>query len=164
MTGKLTPLDFMHKKYMPYPFSTPVTTPPSIKFSEGEDQIRFIAMPDDEDLPKDDPTARPDELPILPLKNTVLFPGVVLPITVGRAASLKLLRDAYENGRVLGVCTQRDDDVEDPRPKTFLLSGCKRVFLKEYECPMESTTYFYKGVAALRLKNLLKQSPTLRQR
>jgi len=144
---------------MPYPFSTQTTAPSPIKFSEGEDQIRFIAMPDDEDLPKDDPTARPEELPILPLKNTVLFPGVVLPITVGRASSLKLLRDAYENGRMLGVCTQRDDDVENPKAKDLFPVGVQARILKRVRMPDGKYNILLQGRSRFEVKKITQKDP-----
>jgi len=56
----------------------------------------------------------PNELPILPLRNTVLFPGVVLPITVGRDKSIKAVNDAYKADKLVGVLAQKDSNVEDP--------------------------------------------------
>src|SRR6478609_11830863 len=56
----------------------------------------------------------PDSLPILPLRNTVLFPGVVIPITVGRDKSISLIKDAYKSKSPIGVATQLDANVEDP--------------------------------------------------
>ena len=55
----------------------------------------------------------PDELPLLPLRNTVLFPGVVLPITVGRDKSIKAVNDAYRADKLVGVVAQKDSEVED---------------------------------------------------
>src|SRR6056297_757803 len=59
----------------------------------------------------------PDNLLILPFKNTVLFPGVVVPITVGRDRSLAMVKEAYEDDKTIGVVTQKDEDNEDPNPK-----------------------------------------------
>src|ERR1700755_2674717 len=56
----------------------------------------------------------PEVLPILPLRNTVLFPGVVIPITVGRDKSIKLIRDANKGDRIIGVVAQQDVAIEDP--------------------------------------------------
>src|ERR1700761_1530190 len=56
----------------------------------------------------------PKELPVLPLRNTVLFPGVVLPITVGRDKSIKAVNDAYRSDKLVGVLAQKDSTVEDP--------------------------------------------------
>ncbi len=56
----------------------------------------------------------PKELPVLPLRNTVLFPGVVLPITVGRDKSIKAVNDAYKADKLIGVLAQKDSSIEDP--------------------------------------------------
>src|SRR5215475_3875104 len=56
----------------------------------------------------------PDEISLLPLRNTVLFPGVVLPITVGRDKSIKAVNDAYKSDRLIGVLAQKDSSIEDP--------------------------------------------------
>jgi ATP-dependent Lon protease len=58
----------------------------------------------------------PTDLPVLTLRNTVLFPGVVLPITVGRDASLKLVKDAYAGDRLVGVVAQKRAEIENPQP------------------------------------------------
>ena len=57
----------------------------------------------------------PEELPILPVRNTVLFPGVVIPITAGRDKSIKLLRDAYKANNLIGVVAQKEAEVDDPK-------------------------------------------------
>ena len=62
----------------------------------------------------------PDNLPILPLKNTVLFPGVVVPITVGRDQSLALVKEAYESTKTIGVVAQKDDQLKTLRKVTFI--------------------------------------------
>src|SRR5215813_6583365 len=56
----------------------------------------------------------PADLPLLPLRNTVLFPGVVLPITVGRDKSIKAVNDAYRGDKLIGVIAQKDSNIEDP--------------------------------------------------
>ena len=56
----------------------------------------------------------PDKLSILPLRNNVLFPGVVIPITLGRDKSIKLIQDAYKGNKIIGVVSQKDSSVEDP--------------------------------------------------
>ena len=61
----------------------------------------------------------PAELPLLPFRNTVLFPGVVLPITVGRDKSIKAVNDAYKADKLVGVVAQKDSNVEDPLSVTW---------------------------------------------
>src|SRR5450432_4730726 len=65
----------------------------------------------------------PKELPVLPLRNTVLFPGVVLPITVGRDKSIKAVNDAYKTDKLIGVLAQKDSGVEDPTMKELVDVG-----------------------------------------
>src|SRR5450432_1866866 len=65
----------------------------------------------------------PNEIPILPLRNTVLFPGVVLPITVGRDKSIKAVNDAYKTDKLIGVLAQKDSSVEDPSLKELVDVG-----------------------------------------
>ena len=79
-----------------------------------DEDAEFIPLlsPDDEEQINAEET--PDELPILPLRNTVLFPGVVIPITVGRDKSIKLIQEAYRGDKTLGVVSQKNDEVEDP--------------------------------------------------
>merc|ERR1711884_15507 len=79
-----------------------------------DDDAEFIPLlsPDDEQQINAEET--PNELRILPLRNTVSFPGVVLPITIGRDKSIKLIQDANKGDKTLGVVSQKNDDVEDP--------------------------------------------------
>src|SRR5438105_9121755 len=65
----------------------------------------------------------PTDIALLPLRNTVLFPGVVLPITVGRDKSIKAVNDAYKGNRLIGVVAQKDSNVEDPVAKDLEAIG-----------------------------------------
>ena len=75
------------------------------------DLLPIITAEDPDDVGKED---LPDELPILPVRNTVLFPGVVLPITVGRKKSMRLVKKAYRGDRIIGVVAQKNNTSEDP--------------------------------------------------
>src|SRR3978361_708014 len=77
----------------------------------------------------------PDELPILPLRNTVLFPGVVLPITVGRDKSIKAVNDAYKGDKLIGVVAQKDTAVEDPQGKDLEDIGTVAKIIKQIKMP-----------------------------
>src|SRR5574337_575015 len=80
-----------------------------------EDEIEFLPMiPMNEDNDPNDDQLIPNELPLLPLRNTVLFPGVVIPITVGRDKSIKAVNDAYKTDKLIGVIAQKDSNIEDP--------------------------------------------------
>ena len=80
----------------------------------GEDSEEFIPLltaEDEEDMNKE---SVPEILPLLPVRNTVLFPGVVLPITVGREKSIKLVKKAYRGDKTIGVVAQENSKLEDP--------------------------------------------------
>ena len=80
-----------------------------------EDEMEFMPIiPLNEDEAQADAVNIPDELPILPLRNTVLFPGVVIPITVGRDKSIKAVTDAYKHDKLVGVIAQKDSNIEEP--------------------------------------------------
>jgi len=77
-------------------------------------ETEFIPLLSSEDEEAMNAENVPDILPILPLKNTVLFPGVVIPITVGRDKSIKLIKDYYKGDRIIGTVAQKDSGIEDP--------------------------------------------------
>src|SRR5699024_9529280 len=81
-----------------------------------DDFEQAIPLMSEEEEKKLSETEVPDELPILPLKNTVLFPGVVVPITVGRDRSLQLVKEAHAGDKLIGVVAQKDEAVENPKP------------------------------------------------
>src|SRR6186997_473261 len=78
---------------------------------DSEELIQLINPEQDSDLKPED---LPAELPILPIKNTVLFPGVVIPITVTRQKSIRLIKKAYQGGRIIGVLAQKNKQTEEP--------------------------------------------------
>jgi ATP-dependent Lon protease len=94
-------------------------------FFRAEDDTDFMPIipinENDGEFEKD--TVIPATLPILPLRNTVLFPGVVLPITVGRDKSIKAVNEAYKSDKLVGVVAQKDASVEDPEPKDLCSIG-----------------------------------------
>ena len=79
---------------------------------ETESEFIPLISPEDEDRMNMEKV--PEELPILPLRNNVLFPGVVIPITLGRDKSIKLIQDAYKGNKIIGVVSQKDSSVEEP--------------------------------------------------
>src|SRR5690606_700703 len=82
----------------------------------------------------------PEVMPILPLRNTVLFPGVVIPITVGRDKSIKLIKDAYKGDRTIGVVAQKDMNVEDPTFDQLHKIGTVANLIKILQMPDGNTT------------------------
>src|SRR6266700_4246874 len=82
--------------------------------NEDSEFFPLMSSEDEEQMNKE---TLPEVLPILPLRNTVLFPGVVIPITVGRDKSIKLINDAYKGDKLIGVVAQKSETVEDPEPE-----------------------------------------------
>jgi ATP-dependent Lon protease len=82
----------------------------------GDDETDFMPIIPigDQENDADKNLVIPNEIPLLPLRNTVLFPGVVLPITVGRDKSIKAVNDAYKADKLIGVVAQKDSNIEDP--------------------------------------------------
>ena len=83
----------------------------SQEFDEDAELIPLMTTEDEEEINSE---TLPEDLPILPLKNTVLFPGVVIPITAGRDKSIKLINDANGSNKIVGCVSQKDDEVEEP--------------------------------------------------
>ena len=90
-------------------------------------------------------TEIPTEIPILPLRNTVLFPGVVLPITVGRDKSIKAVNDAYKTDKLIGVLAQKDSSVEDPGFSELVDVGTIAKIVKLIKMPDGGTTIIIQG-------------------
>ncbi|MBU7570409.1 MAG: LON peptidase substrate-binding domain-containing protein, partial [Flavobacterium sp.] len=84
------------------------------EFDNDSELIPLLTPEDEEEMNNEQ---LPDDLPILPLRNTVLFPGVVIPITAGRDKSIKLINDANAGGKVIGVVSQINEEDEDPSPE-----------------------------------------------
>jgi ATP-dependent Lon protease len=82
----------------------------------------------------------PNELPILPLRNTVLFPGVVLPITVGRDKSINAVTDVYKTDKLIGVIAQKDANIEEPQPHDLCRIGTVAKIVKLIKMPDGGTT------------------------
>ncbi len=101
----------------------------------------------------------PEELPILPLRNTVLFPGVVLPITVGRDKSIRLIRDYYNGNRRIGVVTQLDSSEEEPNFEDLYKVGTMAQILRTLQMPDGNTTVILQGKRNFRMNYLVSNEP-----
>jgi ATP-dependent Lon protease len=101
----------------------------------------------------------PDTLPILPLRNTVLFPGVVLPITVGRDKSIKAVNDAYKLDKLVGVLAQKDANIEEPDPKDLCKIGTVAKIVKLIKMPDGGTTIIIQGKKRFELEEMLSEDP-----
>lgn len=109
---------------------------------DERDFFPIIADGDDEEL---NSVHVPDILPILPLRNAVLFPGVVMPISVGRTKSLSLVRDAYSGKNMVGTVAQRNGQIEDPNLSDLFTVGTMAEILKILEMPDGTTTVILQG-------------------
>ena len=117
----------------------------SLSLQGMEDDTEFIPLmtsEDEEEIAKED---IPQELPILPLRNTVLFPGVVIPITAGRDKSIKLLNEAYNNKQAIGVVAQKDSSVENPSLEDINTTGTVAKILRVLKMPDGNTTVIIQG-------------------
>lgn len=103
----------------------------------------------------------PEILPILPLRNTVLFPGVVIPITVGRDKSIKLVKEAYKGTRTIGVVAQQDMNVEDPTFEQLHKIGTVANIIKILQMPDGNTTVIIQGKQRFRLTEAVQTEPYL---
>jgi ATP-dependent Lon protease len=124
----------------------------------GGDTEFFPLMSGQEDFNFDEKEV-PASLPILPLRNTVLFPGVLIPITVGREKSLKLINDAYAGDKLIGVVAQKDADIEDPDFNGLYRIGVMAQILKVLKMPDETTTVIIQGQNRIELKKELQNEP-----
>ena len=103
-----------------------------------------------------------DILPVLPLRNMVLFPGVFLPITVGRKASLKLVREAEKKHKDIAVICQRSAHTEDPKLEDLHNVGTVGRIVRVLEMPDQTTTVILQGMKRLRLKDIVDTHPYLK--
>ena len=104
----------------------------------------------------------PEDLAILPLRNAVLFPGVVFPITVGRDKSIKLVKEAYRKEKVIGVIAQRDPNIEDPTATDLHEVGTVAQILKTLQMPDGNTTVIIQGKKRFRLLEITREEPYFR--
>ncbi|PKO95872.1 MAG: endopeptidase La [Bacteroidetes bacterium HGW-Bacteroidetes-7] len=101
----------------------------------------------------------PDTLPIIALRNAVLFPETIIPITVGREKSIKLVREAYKGNKILGAVTQKDAKLEDPRPQDLYDIGTLAKIIKIIEMPDGGLTIILQGMKRFHIMDLISTNP-----
>jgi ATP-dependent Lon protease len=104
----------------------------------------------------------PTDIPILALRNNVLFPGVVIPITVGRDKSIKLVQHANENDKIVGVVSQKNQEIEEPEFKDLHKVGTLAQIVRMLKMPDGSTTVIIQGKRRFQLEDLVQEEPFLR--
>src|SRR5437588_12084854 len=110
----------------------------------------------------DRPLSIPSELPILPLRDTVLFPNSFMPLAVARESSVRLIDDAIANGKLIAVFTQRDATVEEPQQSDLFLVGTATHIHKMFKLPDGSLRLIVQGLARLKLDKVIATQPYLR--
>ena len=131
-------------------------------FIGDEDGSEIISVIADSDFEDDNKGTYPDNLPILPLRNTVLFPGVVFPVTVGRDKSIKLIQDAYKGDKIIGVVAQKDQNIEDPTAKDLYPVGTLAHILKMLKMPDGNITVIIQGKRKFKLDEITQEEPYFR--
>jgi len=127
-----------------------------------DDETEFIPLMTSEDEEEMNQEKTPDILPILPIRNTVLFPGVVIPITVGRDKSIKLIQDANKGDKVIGVISQTDDSIEEPVKNQLFEVGTVARILKMFRMPDGNTTVIIQGKKRFMLLDFIETDPYIK--
>lgn len=125
---------------------------------DSDDLIQMINPEQESDLRPED---LPGELSILPIKNTVLFPGVVIPITVGRQKSIKLVKKAYQGNRIIGVVAQKNPQAEEPTVDDLYRTGTIARIIKMLVLPDGNTTIIIQGKNRFTIREFLQEDPFL---
>jgi ATP-dependent Lon protease len=134
--------------------------PNTLLFSDLIDsETEFIPLLSSEDEEAMNTEEVPEILPILPLRNTVLFPGVVIPITVGRDKSIKLIREFYKGSRTIGVVAQKDANIEDPEFDDLNKIGTVAYIIKILQMPDGSNTAIIQGKRRFAIKEMIQSEP-----
>jgi len=126
------------------------------------EESEFFPLMSSEDEEEMNNEEVPDTLPILPLRNTVLFPGVVIPITVGRDKSIKLIRDANKGSRMIGVVSQQDVNIEDPTFNQLNKVGTVALIIKMLQMPDGNTTVILQGKKRFLLREEVQSEPYIK--
>ena len=123
------------------------------------EDAEFLPLMSDEDEAKISKEGAPDFLPILPLRNTVLFPGVIIPITIGRDKSVKLIKEADKGNKMIGVVSQKHFDIETPERKDLNKIGTIANILKMLKMPDGNITVVIQGRKRFKIEEIVQEDP-----
>jgi len=123
---------------------------------EDAELIPLMSLEDEEEMNNE---GLPNTLPILSLRNTVLFPGVVIPITAGRDKSIHLIKDANKGSKLIGVVSQKDEQTEDPGIKDINTLGTVATILRVLKMPDGNTTVIIQGKKRFEIAEVLTEKP-----
>ena len=128
-------------------------------FDDESDFFPLLSSVDEEKINKEEV---PESLAILPLRNTVLFPGVIIPITVGRDKSVKLIKEVYKGSKTIGVVSQKKSDIEDPTFSDLNSIGTVAHIMKMLRMPDGNITVIIQGRKLIELKEMVQEEPYLK--
>ncbi len=129
----------------------------SLQGIDEDSELIPLLTPEDEEQMNSE--TLPETLPILPLRNTVLFPGVVIPITAGRDKSIRLIKDANNGSKVIGVVSQKDEETENPDVKDINTLGTVARILRVLQMPDGNTTVIIQGKKRFEIAEVLTKKP-----
>lgn len=136
-----------------------ILTLDNLSLQEMDHEADLIPLMTPEDEEEMNNEALPADLPILPLRNTVLFPGVVIPITAGRDKSIKLLNDANAGSKVIGVVAQKDETVEDPKNNEIHHIGTVARIMRVLKMPDGNITVILQGKKRFEIDEFTQEDP-----
>jgi len=134
----------------------------SLSFQELDTDAELIPLMTPEDEEEMNNEELPEVLSILPLRNMVLFPGVVIPITAGRDKSIKLINDANAGSKIIGVVSQKDESVEEPSPDDIHNVGTVAKILRVLKMPDGNTTVIIQGKKRFEIAEVIAEEPYLK--
>ena len=136
-----------------------ILTLDNLSLQEIDNEADLIPLMTPEDEEEMNNEALPSDLPILPLRNTVLFPGVVIPITAGRDKSIKLINEANAGSKVIGVVAQIDENIEDPTPNDVYHIGTVAKIMRVLKMPDGNVTIILQGKKRFEIDNFTQEEP-----
>ncbi len=141
----------------------PGDKPPEPENPEPADPPRIVPPPPAAgDVDEQGRVRIPGRLPVLPVRGTVVFPGTVVPLTIGRPSSLKLLDESLPQSKIIALVTQRDEDAEDPEPRQLFEIGCAAMVLKLIRLPDGNVSIIVHGLARIAIHQILQRTPYYR--
>ncbi|MCC9138734.1 endopeptidase La [Pontibacter silvestris] len=133
----------------------------NISDDDGDELIPIITVDEEDNITQEE---LPDDLPVLAVRNTVLFPGVVLPITVTRKKSIKLVRKAHKGDKIVGVVAQKNTSSDDPSTEDLFEVGTVAKILKMLVLPDGNTTIIIQGQSRFKIEQITQEDPFLSAR
>ena len=131
-------------------------------FSQEGAEVSIIPVMTGEVPVKVDETSLPDTLPLLTLRNAVIFPGAIFPVTIGREKSMKLIQDAHKHNSYIGTVPQNDVSVEDPKLEDLFQFGTVARIIKTFEMPDGTISAVLQGLKRFEIENIVSEEPYLR--